>query len=65
MCVDRCLICLEDYDPEEDPRLLSYRHVFRRDCVDRWRRAAITVPRVARRYEKAVRCCTEFFLFRA
>ncbi|KAH9073535.1 hypothetical protein EDB83DRAFT_2358188 [Lactarius deliciosus] len=29
MCVDRCLICLEDYDPEEDLRLLS-------DCVDRW-----------------------------
>ncbi|KAN0130201.1 hypothetical protein V8E53_011958, partial [Lactarius tabidus] len=36
MCVDRCLICLEDYDPEEDLRLLSCRHVFHRDCVDRW-----------------------------
>ncbi|KAN0129965.1 hypothetical protein V8E53_012220 [Lactarius tabidus] len=36
MCVDRCLICLEDYDPEEDLRLLSCRHVFRRGCVDRW-----------------------------
>ncbi|KAH9073532.1 hypothetical protein EDB83DRAFT_2516430 [Lactarius deliciosus] len=45
MCVDRCLICLEDYDPEEDPRLLSCRHVFHKDYVDRWRRAAITVPR--------------------
>lgn len=36
MCVDRCLICLEDYDPEEDLRLLSCRHVFHKDCVDRW-----------------------------
>jgi hypothetical protein len=36
MCVDRCLICLEDYDPEEDLRLLTCRHVFHRDCVDRW-----------------------------
>ncbi|KAN0130209.1 hypothetical protein V8E53_011966 [Lactarius tabidus] len=36
ICVDRCLICLEDYDPEEDLRLLSCRHVFHRDCVDRW-----------------------------
>ncbi|KAI9442914.1 hypothetical protein H4582DRAFT_2071976 [Lactarius indigo] len=25
MCVDRCLICLEGYDPEEDLRLLSCR----------------------------------------
>ncbi|KAI9451124.1 hypothetical protein BJY52DRAFT_130832 [Lactarius psammicola] len=36
MCVDRCLICLEDYNPNEDLRLLSCRHVFHRDCVDRW-----------------------------
>ncbi|KAF8260984.1 hypothetical protein EI94DRAFT_1810948 [Lactarius quietus] len=36
MCVDRCLICLEDYDPEVDLRLLACRHVFHRDCVDRW-----------------------------
>jgi hypothetical protein len=32
----QCLICLEDYDPEEDLRLLTCRHVFHRDCVDRW-----------------------------
>ncbi|KAF8260990.1 hypothetical protein EI94DRAFT_840772 [Lactarius quietus] len=36
MCVDRCLICREDYDPEVDLRLLAYRHVFHRDCVERW-----------------------------
>ncbi|KAH9953134.1 hypothetical protein BC827DRAFT_1273804 [Russula dissimulans] len=36
MCVDRCLICLEDYNPEEDLRLLSCRHVFHKECVDRW-----------------------------
>lgn len=36
MCVDRCLICLEDYDSEEDLRLLSCRHAFHKECVDRW-----------------------------
>ncbi|KAI0250444.1 hypothetical protein BJV78DRAFT_1283231 [Lactifluus subvellereus] len=36
MCVDRCLICLEDYNPEEDLRLLTCRHVFHKECVDRW-----------------------------
>ncbi|KAH9073539.1 hypothetical protein EDB83DRAFT_2312866 [Lactarius deliciosus] len=68
MCVDRIrflsllsvdnadqfdsVICLEDYGPEEDLRLLSCRHVFHREvigtaCTDGWRRAAITAPRVA------------------
>jgi hypothetical protein len=32
----QCLICLEDYNPEEDLRLLSCRHVFHKECVDRW-----------------------------
>ncbi|KAI0061761.1 hypothetical protein BV25DRAFT_1826496 [Artomyces pyxidatus] len=36
MCVDRCLICLEDYAEEEDLRLLSCRHAFHKDCVDKW-----------------------------
>ncbi|KAI9507239.1 hypothetical protein F5148DRAFT_981682 [Russula earlei] len=36
MCVDRCLICLEEYNLEEDLRLLSCRHVFHKECVDRW-----------------------------
>ncbi|KAH7885165.1 hypothetical protein F5I97DRAFT_1810997 [Phlebopus sp. FC_14] len=35
-CVERCLICLDDYTPEEDLRVLSCRHVFHRGCVDRW-----------------------------
>jgi hypothetical protein len=34
--VFQCLICLEDYNPEEDLRLLTCRHVFHKECVDRW-----------------------------
>ncbi|TBU27067.1 hypothetical protein BD311DRAFT_666225 [Dichomitus squalens] len=35
-CVERCLICLDDYSPEEDLRLMTCKHVFHRDCVDKW-----------------------------
>ncbi|THH19215.1 hypothetical protein EW146_g1908 [Bondarzewia mesenterica] len=35
-CIDRCLICLEDYVPEDDLRLLTCRHLFHKNCVDRW-----------------------------
>ncbi|KAG8873038.1 hypothetical protein FRB98_009235 [Tulasnella sp. 332] len=33
---DRCLICLSDYEPEEDLRIMSCKHVFHQDCVDKW-----------------------------
>ncbi|KAK2465790.1 hypothetical protein APHAL10511_002334 [Amanita phalloides] len=35
-CVERCLICLDDYDVEDDVRLMACRHAFHRDCVDKW-----------------------------
>ncbi|KAI0655491.1 hypothetical protein C8Q70DRAFT_433817 [Cubamyces menziesii] len=35
-CVDRCLICLDDYQPEDDVRLMHCRHAFHKDCVDKW-----------------------------
>ncbi|KAI0689248.1 hypothetical protein BC835DRAFT_1549299 [Cytidiella melzeri] len=35
-CTDRCLVCLDDYEPEDEVRLLSCRHGFHKDCVDRW-----------------------------
>ncbi|TFY73022.1 hypothetical protein EWM64_g10989, partial [Hericium alpestre] len=35
-CVDRCLICLEDYVPEDELRLLTCRHGFHKGCVDQW-----------------------------
>ncbi|KAF8843245.1 hypothetical protein BDN67DRAFT_1001060 [Paxillus ammoniavirescens] len=35
-CIDRCLICLDDYDPEDELRVLSCRHTFHQGCVDRW-----------------------------
>ncbi|KAH8077028.1 hypothetical protein BXZ70DRAFT_902494 [Cristinia sonorae] len=35
-CTDRCLICLDDYEPENDVRVMSCRHAFHKDCVDKW-----------------------------
>ncbi|KIL61915.1 hypothetical protein M378DRAFT_108977 [Amanita muscaria Koide BX008] len=35
-CAERCLICLDDYRPEEDVRMMACRHAFHKDCVDKW-----------------------------
>jgi len=35
-CLERCLICLDDYEPEVDLRLLKCRHAFHKSCVDQW-----------------------------
>jgi len=35
-CVDRCLVCLDEYEPDSDLRLMSCRHAFHKDCVDKW-----------------------------
>lgn len=35
-CVDRCLICLDDYFPEDDLRVMSCKHTFHKNCVDKW-----------------------------
>ncbi|KAF9468743.1 hypothetical protein BDZ94DRAFT_1294288 [Collybia nuda] len=35
-CTERCLICLDDYHPEEDVRVMSCRHAFHKACVDKW-----------------------------
>ncbi|KAG9090713.1 hypothetical protein FRC07_012034, partial [Ceratobasidium sp. 392] len=35
-CTERCLICLDDYANEEDLRIMSCKHMFHKDCVDRW-----------------------------
>jgi len=35
-CLERCLICLDDYVPEADLRLLSCKHAFHKTCVDQW-----------------------------
>lgn len=32
----RCLICLEDWEDDDDVRVLSCRHAFHVGCVDRW-----------------------------
>ncbi|TXT09201.1 hypothetical protein VHUM_02675 [Vanrija humicola] len=33
---ERCMVCLSDYEPDEDLRLLKCRHAFHRECVDHW-----------------------------
>ncbi|KAI0754665.1 hypothetical protein C8Q80DRAFT_1094074 [Daedaleopsis nitida] len=35
-CVERCLICLDDYDTNDELRLMTCRHAFHKECVDRW-----------------------------
>ncbi|KAJ8080963.1 hypothetical protein PM082_017798 [Marasmius tenuissimus] len=35
-CTERCLICLEDYHDEDDVRVLTCKHAFHMDCVDKW-----------------------------
>ncbi|OBZ71106.1 hypothetical protein A0H81_08618 [Grifola frondosa] len=35
-CVDRCLICLDDYESDDELRLMSCKHAFHKDCVDKW-----------------------------
>ncbi|KAE8214410.1 hypothetical protein CF327_g2187 [Tilletia walkeri] len=32
----RCLICLEEWEDDDEVRILSCRHAFHVDCVDRW-----------------------------
>lgn len=32
----QCLICLSDYEPEEDIRVMSCKHAFHQTCVDKW-----------------------------
>lgn len=32
----QCLICLDDYEEEDDVRLLSCKHAFHKNCVDHW-----------------------------
>ncbi|KAF8133917.1 hypothetical protein EV363DRAFT_1397324 [Boletus edulis] len=31
-----CLICLDEYNPEDDMRVLTCKHTFHQGCVDRW-----------------------------
>ncbi|KAG8214705.1 hypothetical protein J3R82DRAFT_9790 [Butyriboletus roseoflavus] len=35
-CIDRCLICLDDYNPQDELRVLTCKHTFHQGCVDRW-----------------------------
>ncbi|KAF8073474.1 hypothetical protein FPV67DRAFT_749065 [Lyophyllum atratum] len=35
-CTERCLICLDDYQPEDDIRVMKCRHAFHQNCVDKW-----------------------------
>lgn len=34
--VERCMVCLADYEPEDECRVLKCRHAFHTECVDQW-----------------------------
>jgi len=35
-CIERCLICLDDYQEEDNIRVMKCRHAFHQNCVDKW-----------------------------
>ncbi|KAF9068627.1 hypothetical protein BDP27DRAFT_787230 [Rhodocollybia butyracea] len=35
-CVERCLICLDEYARHDSVRVMECKHAFHMDCVDRW-----------------------------
>ncbi|WVQ80013.1 hypothetical protein IAT38_002114 [Cryptococcus sp. DSM 104549] len=35
-CVERCLVCLADYEDDDECRILNCRHGFHKECVDQW-----------------------------
>ncbi|OCF57767.1 hypothetical protein L486_05232 [Kwoniella mangroviensis CBS 10435] len=36
ICGDRCLVCLSEYEPEDECRILNCRHGYHKECVDQW-----------------------------
>jgi len=34
--VEKCLICLDEYEAEEQVQILACKHMFHKPCVDQW-----------------------------
>jgi len=34
--IEKCLVCLDDYEETEELRLMSCKHLFHKVCVDKW-----------------------------
>ena len=34
--LDKCLVCLDEWQEDDDCRVLSCKHVFHASCVDQW-----------------------------
>ncbi|KIY47721.1 hypothetical protein FISHEDRAFT_74387 [Fistulina hepatica ATCC 64428] len=35
-CAERCLVCLDEYEPDDELRIMNCQHGFHKRCVDRW-----------------------------
>ena len=56
---EQCLVCLDEWQPEDEVRILSCHHAFHAGCVDRWlEQSSNTCPLCAYLLTRPIRGCT-------